>query len=203
VTISREYGCEGYPLAENLKRLLEAATAESWTIFDKALVEKVAAEENLSLTLLNHLGDEGHAVDVLRTHFGFLTHDEAYAQVVKHLVQVATAGCAIIVGRGGALACQGLKNCFHFRLVGSFAFRAAAIGRRLDLPRAEAEELVRTQSRLREKFISEYLRADITSPLCYDAIFNNDRQGPEAIARACFQIVAGGWSDKGYFKRQP
>lgn len=199
ITISREYGCEGFPLAERLQKLLEAASGEPWTIFDKALLEKVAVDEKLSLQLLSHLGDESHAVDVLKTYFGYLTHDEAHAKLVKHLVQIASSGNAIIVGRGGAVACQSLTNCFHFRLEGSFAFRASTLARRLEMPLAQAEEMVRTQSKLREKFISECLQTDITSSRWYDAVFNNERQSVETIAQACMQIIAGGWPDKDYF----
>lgn len=203
VTISRQYGCEGYPLAQRLKVLLEEASGQPWNLFDKALMDKVASDEKLSRQLLNHLGDESHAQDVLKTHFGHLTHEDAYAKVVKHLVQIATAGGAILVGRGGAVACQDLKNCFHFRLVGSLGFRAAAIARRLEQPLAEAEKQVRTQSKLREKFISECLHADITSSRWYDAVFNNERQSVETIAQACLRMVISGWPDKDYFKHDP
>ncbi|MDP2877150.1 MAG: cytidylate kinase-like family protein [Holophaga sp.] len=189
ITISREYGCEGYPLAELLKIRLESATDEPWNIFDKALVAKVASDDKLSSELLTHLGDESQAMDVLRTHFGYLTHNEAYAVLVKHLVQIAATGNAIIVGRGAAVACQDLKNCFHFRLEGSFAFRVSTLAQRLGIPPTEAETIVRTQSKLREKFISECLQQDITSPHWYDAVFNNERQSLEAIARAAFELI--------------
>ena len=142
VTISRQYGCEGYSLAQRLKVLLEEASGQPWNLFDKALVDKVASDEPLSRQLLGHLGDESHAQDVLRAHFGHLTHDDAYAKLVEHLVQIATAGCAIIVGRGGAVVCQDLKNCFHFRLEGSFDFRVATLARRLEMSPADAEKLV-------------------------------------------------------------
>jgi cytidylate kinase len=200
ITISREYGCEGYPLAERLKELFEASTGEPWNIFDKALVEKVASDEKLSLELLSHLGDESRAMDVLKTHFGYLTHDEAYGKLVKHLVQIATAGNAIIVGRGGAVVCQDLKNCHHLRLEGSFAFRAATLAKRLEVPLAEAEEMVRTQSKLREKFISECLQTDITASRWYDAVFNNERLSVETIAQACLPIITGGWPEQGAFR---
>ena len=200
ITISREYGCEGYPLAQHLKRLLEEASGKPWTIFDKALVDKVASDEQLSRELLGHLGDESHAQDVLRAHFGYLTHDDAYARLLKHIVPLAAAGCAIIVGRGGAIACQDLKNCFHVRLVGGFAFRATSMARRLELPLGEAEELVRTQSELRETFISRCLGADVTATRWYDATFNNERQSVEAIAQACLRMVNTGWPDKDTFR---
>lgn len=200
ITLSRQYGCEAYPLALRLKDLLEASTGQHWTVFDKALVEKVASDEKLSRELLSRLGDESHAVDVLRTHFGYLTHNDAYTTLVKHLVQIAMVGCAIIVGRGGAVVCQDLKNCFHFRLVGSLDFRIATIARRLEISLAEAEELVRTQSKLREKFISGCLHADITSAHWYDAIFNNERQNVDTIAQACLHLMSNGWPDHAYFR---
>ena len=203
VTISRQYGCEGYALAQRLKVLLEEASGQPWNLFDKALVDQVASDENLSRQLLGHLGDESHAQDVLRTHFGHLTHDDAYAKVVQHLVQIAMVGCAIIVGRGGAVACQDLKNCFHFRLEASFEFRAGTIARRLELPLADAEKLVRTQSKLREKFISEFLHADVTSSRWYDAVFNNERQSVEAIAQSCARLVICAWPDRDYFRHDP
>ena len=202
VTISREFGCEGFPLAQRLNTLLEGATGQPWTVFDKALVDRVATDENLSRRLLHHLGDQSHAQDVLRTHFGFLTHEDAYAKLVKHLVQIASAGCAILVGRGGAVACQDLKNCFHIRLLGSFEFRAATLARRLELPLEEAEAVVRTQSRLREKFISGCLHADITAAHWYDAIFNNERQSVETIAQACLPLVLSGWPGQPNLKVQ-
>ena len=196
ITLSREFGCEGYPLALRLKELLDEVSCLPWTVFDKALVDKVASDERVSRELLTHLGNESHAQDVLRAHFGFLTHDDAYAKVVKHLVQIAMAGCAIIVGRGGAVACQDLTNCFHFRLVGSFDFRVRTIARRLEMPLPEAEELVRRQSKLRERFISECLHTDITSTRWYDAVFNNERQRVESIAQACLRIIECGWAEK-------
>ena len=48
------------------------------------------------------------------------------------------------------------------------------------------------QSKLREKFISKALQADITAARWYDAIFNNERQSVESIAQACLGLVQSG-----------
>lgn len=202
ITLSRQYGCEGYPLAQRLKELLEEASGQPWHIFDKALLDRVASDEKLSRQFLKHLGDESHAQDILRSHFGYLTHNEAYAVLVKHLVQLASAGNAIIVGQGGAIVCQDLKNCFHFRLCGRPEFRALTLAQRLEIPLPEAQELVRTQSKLRENFIKECLHEDITSQRWFHAIFDNERLGVETIAQACLSAVTSAWPEKGYFRRQ-
>ena len=148
ITISREYGCEGFPLALRLQALLGEASGSTWTVFDRTLLDKVATDERLSRDLLKRLGDETHAQDLILSHIGSLTHDEAYARLVRHLVPIAMGGRAILVGRGAAVVCQDLKNCFHLRLVASFEFRARSIARRLDLPLTEAEDLVRTHTNL-------------------------------------------------------
>ena len=36
ITISREFGCEGYPLAESLRDLLEKQSGSKWMIYDDA-----------------------------------------------------------------------------------------------------------------------------------------------------------------------
>ena len=74
------------------------------------------------------------------------------------------------------------------------------VARRRGLPQAEAEELVRNQSRLREKFISDHLHQDITQPRWYDAVFNNERQDVEAIAQACLLLVVARWPEKRFFR---
>ena len=59
ITISREYGCQGYPVAEALQERLNALTSEKypWGIFDKEVIRKVAEEHELSEALANSLSE--------------------------------------------------------------------------------------------------------------------------------------------------
>ncbi|HNX94239.1 MAG TPA: cytidylate kinase-like family protein [Holophaga sp.] len=197
ITISREFGCEGFPLAERLKALFEASSEEPWNIYDKTLLEKVADEQGISMTLLQGLGDMSRALDALGLHpSGHVTHDEAFAKVAKRLVQIAKVGNAVIVGRGGATLCSHLRNCFHFRLEASFAWRVACMAKRLDVSMEEAEETVKINSKLRERFISQSLGVDIRQVQHYDAVFNNERNDVEAIAQAIFAYVKTAWPSR-------
>jgi cytidylate kinase len=201
LTLSRQFGCEGFHLAERLKVLFEEVSGEAWNIYDKSLVEKVAHDEAISPRLLKNLGDMTHQLEALGLHPStHMTHDAAFEKVAKTIVQLGTVGNAVLVGRGSAILCRELKNCFHFRLVAGFEWRVASIMRRLDYDRAEAEELVKTQSRLREKFISQCLGEDITELRHYHAVFNNERQSADEIAAAILAYVKAGWREKGYFK---
>jgi hypothetical protein len=202
ITVSRRFGCEAFPLSERLKALLEAATGETWTIFDKALLERVSHDEHLSMAALEDLGGRARAMDSFGFLFaGHVPQDALFRRIVKHLVAVAEAGNAIIVGRGGAILTQKLPNCYHFRLDAEVGFRVASISRRLELAEKEAERLVRESDRTREKFIEDCLGVSVSDLGFYDAVFNNARQDISAIAHAILSYVAERWPDKKYFSR--
>ncbi len=202
ITLSRQFGCEGFPLAERLKALFEAATSESWHIYDKSLVEKVAQDEDISLRLLKNLGDMTHALESLglypSTH---VTHDVAFEKVAKAIVPIAVMGNAIIVGRGSAILCKELSNCFHFRMEAGFDWRVARTMKGLAMAKGEAEEMVKINTRLREKFIDKCLGENSAELKHYNAVFNNERYSLREMAAAILAYVKSGWTEKGYFKR--
>ena len=190
ITLSRQFGCEGFPLAMLLRDHL-GAKGEPWSVLDKSLLEQVAQDEGISMRLLNRLGDPGRALEAFGFHpYGAVTNDQAFAKVAETVVRVVQAGHAIVIGRGGAVLCQGLENCFHFRLVAGFEWRVASIMRRAGVERAEAEHRVKVNTKLRERFIQDCLDADINDPRSYDAVFNNERHTVAEIAAAITAYVA-------------
>jgi cytidylate kinase len=202
ITLSRRFGCEGYPLAERLKELLDESTGETWNIYDRALLDRVSHDEQLSVALLEGLGGPSRALDSIGFLFaGHTGQDAIYRRMVKHIVQIADAGRAIIVGRGGAILAQKLPNCYHFRLDADFEFRVSSMARRLEMTEKDAEHLVRENDKTREKFIEDCLGTSVSDLGYYDAVFNNARQDIGAIARAIVSYVAERWPDKKYFRR--
>ena len=202
ITLSREYGCEAFPLAQRLQEQFQEATDEPWNIYDKTLVERVAREEHVPLELLKHLGDLSRRLESLGLDAaGHITHDEAFAKVATVLKQVAGLGNAIIVGRGGAVLCKGMRNCFHFRLVAPFEARVASLARRRELSVEEATRRVREESRSRETFIRACLKADMADTGHYDAVFNTSRHDLDAIGAAILAYVHAAWEDPETFRR--
>jgi len=201
ITISRKYGCEAFPLALRLKELLDAACADPWIIFDKALLERVSEAEHLSMEFLEDMGASRHADDSLGFLFpGHVTHDQAFRHLAWHLVHVAEAGNAIIVGRGGAILTRHLKNCYHFRLDASDAFCVAAMVQRMKISEKEAAATLRECDLKREALIERHLRASVRDLAHYHAVYNRDRSGLEEIASGIVSFVERGWEDQGYFK---
>lgn len=202
LTLSREYGCEAFPLAQRLQERFQEATDEPWNIYDKALVEQVAREERIPLDLLKNLGDLSRRLESLGLDAtGHVTHDEAFTKVAAVLKQVAGVGNAIIVGRGGAVLCKGMRNCFHFRLVAPFEARVASLARRRELSVEEATRRVRDESRAREDFIKACLKANVADPCHYDAVFNTARHELDAVATAIAAYVGAVWEDPSTFRR--
>jgi hypothetical protein len=198
ITISRQYGCEGFPLAEALKKIFEDKTGEEWNIYDKALLKKVSEEEELSIRLLEGLGDLTKLWDSLPVSIpGRMPHSQMYRRIVEHLIGIARLGRAIIIGRGGAVVTQGFPNCYHFRLEASFGFRAASMGRRLGLPLPEAEKHVKENQEAREKFISKYLNVSTADHSFFDAIYNNERHSVAEVAWSIFAYIMQDWQGKG------
>ena len=190
ITLSRQFGCEGFPLSLRLKALLEAQGGEEWGLFDKELLAKVSQDEGISMRLLSRLGDPALGLESFGFHpRGAVTGWEAYARLAETLLAIARHGRTIIVGQGGAILCRELENCFHFRLEASFEWRVASYARRMGVSTAQAEHRVKSQGKIRDRFIQDCLDADLSDRSHYDAIFNNERHSLEQIAGAIVAYV--------------
>lgn len=195
VTLSRSFGCEGFPIAERVKADLEKLSGEPWNVYDKTLLEAVQKEEGVSLRVMQNLGLTASRLERLGlAPAEYYEQVRAFDRMRQHIVQVATGGNAIIVGRGGAVLCRALSNCFHFRIDAPFEWRVSSLASRLQLPRAEAADFVLANTQRRDEFVKSQLSADPTEFLRYDAVFNNARHGVAEIASAITAYVKAGWS---------
>ena len=57
ITISREFGCQAYPLAEALHKRLNdlAGNEEQWIVLDRLLLEKIAEESGIAKSELQYI----------------------------------------------------------------------------------------------------------------------------------------------------
>jgi cytidylate kinase len=197
ITLSRQFGCEGYPVAERVQALMAHATGEPWNVYDKLLLEAVAGKEGIELGTLQRLGETARSLEKLGVRpQQYLQHAEAFRAVAEKLQDFAAVGNAVIVGRGGAVLCRQQPNCFHFRITATLAWRVESIARRLEVPRDEATGLVEANQSLREQFLREQLHADPSDPALFDATFNNERADAEAIAQAIAAYVRAAWATR-------
>ncbi len=191
ITLSREFGCEAFPVAEELVKLAEKITGEQWLLVDIALLDAVAKEHHISEEVMLSLGHKPRWLDdmfaTLSPHWK--TDADYYRLLCEQVVMTATAGNAVIVGLGAAIIAKSMENCFHFRLIAEQDFKVRSIARRMKLSKQEAEIFVTDQQKERDKIIRKLLDADEHHPLYYHAIFNNGKVRNPRIARTIADFV--------------
>lgn len=193
ITLSREFGCEAYPVADFVKNMMEKKSGESWIVMDKGLLEEVAKNHNLSEDLLKELGNKSGFLDEILATFSphWKTDKDRFRLICKHMISLAEKGNVILIGRGGAIITQTLKNCLHFRMFASQQFKIRSISSRLSISREEAEVLIQKKQKLRDAFIRDFLNRDARDPNLYNLIVNNDRNSAEKIAKIITECVLG------------
>jgi len=190
ITISRQFGCEAYPLAELLSKELGERTQETWTIFDEALISRASRELDLSEALLGNIGGESRLLDNLANLIpGWHTQNEAYELLAHYILRIARDGNAVIVGRGGAVITQALANCCHVRLEAPLERRVESIQQRLGLDADEARALVIDYERNRERFIERFLHCSMADTRYYHAVYNTDKSPLAQIAKSIMDLL--------------
>ncbi len=188
ITISREFGCEAFPVAEELVKLLERMTDEIWILVDKSLLDEVAKEHNISDEIIRSLGKKPRWLDEMFATLSpkWKSDYDYYRLLCEQVVSIATAGNAVFVGLGAAIITKQMKNCHHFRLIAEQDFKVKSMASRMKLSKQEAELLVVEQQKERDRIIKKLLDANERDPLYYDIIFNNGKVRNQKIA----QIIA-------------
>lgn len=189
ITISREYGCEGYPAAERLRELMMHKTGDEWVLIDKAVLEEVARRHNISEEILQTLGENNRILDEILATFSprWKSNHEYFTLLSRHVVALAEQGNVIILELGGALITRHFEHSYHFRIYASDRFKTATLAGRLNLDTEEAEILMKRQQKARDHFTRDFLNRDDHDSDLYDILLNNERCNPEKIA----QIITG------------
>ncbi len=191
ITISREFGCEAYPVAEKVCEVMKQQTGNEWLLMDNALIEAVCTQHNLSKEMLKNLGEKNRYLNEFLAAFSsnWGSQEDHFRLLSKFIISIATEGNVVIVGRGSAVVTQHLKNCYHFKLFAPMCFKTLSISRRLDLSSADAEKMIIRKQQLRDRFNKEFLNLDKHDLSYYDMLFNNSRVPTESIAETISEYV--------------
>ena len=185
-TISREFGCQGYPLAEELARRLNArAAGEPWVIVGHQILDEVA---NLSGYAVDQIEKSQDTPSSLKSIFSmFLDNKVAEeTEVFTHMRAVirgfAKRGNCLLVGRGAACVTQDLANCIHLRLVAPFSFRCQRIMKVHNLNESEAKKYIDLHQQQRDDFVRRFACDNQDDPRLYHLVLNNSRMTIENLA---------------------
>ncbi len=193
ITISREFGCEAYPLSRYLEKKLNldvTSYKEKWNIYDKELLKLISKNEDLSENFLSHVMDDARLSDFMATFMhNQITNSETYEKIVEYIAKIAFSGNAIIVGRGASIIASKIPECYHFRLCASFESRVNSIARRLEVSHNEAKEIVVEKQQKRDEFLNRYFNTRIDDEHLYHAVFNQDKLSLDQISDQIIEII--------------
>ena len=184
ITLSREFGCEAYPLAFKLKELLEKSTEEDWNIFDRAFIEKLRVENGLNEEILSYLDKRSEFIEnlIAKRQPSWKNKSEAYKFLAKAVYSISCEGRAIIIGCGAAMITQDIRRAYHFRLIASENFKIKSIARRNVVHYNEAKKVLSAKHKERKRFFMDFLQSEVFDLNDFHAVYNNDRLSVEKIA---------------------
>lgn len=187
ITISREFGCQAYPLAEILhKRLNELAEGEEdWIVLDRLLMEKIAAESGFAKTELEYVTQVNPTFQTLMMTVVGRKHADpfvVFTYIKKTVRYFAKAGNSIIVGRGGVCLTQDLPHAFHVRLMAPLSFKLGIIMKNLGLTEEEARAHIEARQFERDEFTHHFTKMDLSNPHLYHLLINNEKSTLDQIA---------------------
>ncbi|MCK5883087.1 MAG: cytidylate kinase-like family protein [Bacteriovoracaceae bacterium] len=190
ITISRKYGCQGYPVANRLKDILDKETGEEWTIFDRELLDLISAKEHISRKLLEESANQEATHNFLSSFFPqSMEQEDYYHLIAKYIFEISRKGNAIIVGRGAEFLTQDLKNCYRFRIDASQEFRIENMAQTENIDLNEAEKLVKENENTKEEFIQKHFSRKVGMLDDYHAIYNNKHSDVELIAKSIAHCI--------------
>ncbi len=185
-TISREFGCQAYPLAEALIRRLNARVAgEPWVVVGRQVLDEVAKYSGYSVDQIEKSQDTPASLKAIFSMFldrSRAEETEVFAYMREAIRTFAKGGNCVLVGRGGVFATQDLKNCIHLRLVAPYEFRVQNIMKAHNLDQAEAEKFIELHQKQRDDFVKRFAESRVDDPHLYHLVMNNGRMNVEEIA---------------------
>ncbi len=195
VTISRQAGAGGIPIAEKLGEFLQRELPGPvcpWTVFHRNLVEKVLEAHRLSSRLAQFMPEDRVSAvqDAVEELLGL--HPAASVlvqQTTETILKLVGLGYVIIVGRAGNLIAAGRKNVFHVRLVGTVERRTRRIQEYLKLGAKAAAADVAKEDAARRRYVRRFFRQSIDDPLLYHLVINTDRMPEEETAELIGRAV--------------
>lgn len=200
ITVSREYGCFGYRIAERITEILNSnkKMTPPWAAYNRELLDKVMKDLGLSSGLMETMTGNARKTmtDLLQTYFDkFPPQIAVYRKLAETVKVLAEVGHVILVGRASNFITKDIPHGFHVRIIASMDFKIDNVAAAQNVSKKEAEKIIISKTKDRDNFIKEYLRYDVTETLNYDLVINNAGHSTDEAAR----LIISTMKLKGFF----
>lgn len=198
ITISREFGCDGYPAAEKLCELLNSNRKGSWLVFSHPILAKLVEDEKLGAHLMHKVSEKRYTfvnwfLDGLVPEYLQSPQSQAFERMRTSILNLAEKGNCVIVGAGAQIITRELDPSkflgIHVRLVGSFPARVMSVMQKFNLNRGDAENLIEKKQFARDRFVEDFTGRSVNDPTLYHLTINNDLSDTDIIAKAVYAFM--------------
>ncbi|MDH5655964.1 MAG: cytidylate kinase-like family protein [Spirochaetia bacterium] len=184
VTISREYGCPGFQLAENLASTLSrrqdtAGKVNEWHALGREIIENASQEIQLPPDLVEAVarnkpkGLISEMIDSLSP-YRRPGDIEIKKTVASFVMAAARQGHVVIVGRGGSILTSSMENSLHISLNAPLSWRVKQVMELRQCTGECAEELISLIDRDRT-YLRHYIAGESIDSYMFDLVINMER----------------------------
>ncbi len=196
VTVSRQPGAGGISFSHRLAERLNADGAGDWSAWDRELVERVAAETNVSQGLIETIPDRHRSwfttlLDAISSHPQppDLAEVRAYKGVIKAIRALAERGHAIIVGQGGTFVTEAMPGAIHLRLVAPLEHRIKHFAEREQISLHEAAARLEEADVHRAEFFRRFWQLKVIRPEQFTMTLNAGELSVDEMIDAVIPVI--------------
>lgn len=193
ITISRQPGIDTDAFTAQLVKRLDASSP-GWKVWDRALVEKVAADQHVATELVAALGQSSRnwLEDFMRgLAISAAPPEESslYRGVATTVRALAQAGKAILVGRGAVHITSDMPGGVHVRLVAPWGYRVWRLAEEQGISREQAAKNMQNLQQERELFYRRFWQQHAPPPEAFSITLNAVAGDPEHLAECVLPLV--------------
>lgn len=146
------------------------------TIASATLREGYAYDEQVAILMVQKGISRDEAFQQLVDNERRVEAGEAYDNLVRQVIlEYATTGNVIIVGRGGQAVLQDFPNALHIRVQAPEELRILRLTERLGLDDKEAERQIRQSDRARSRYMRHFYNVRWDDPNLYHLTLNTGK----------------------------
>lgn len=177
ITISRDVGCNGVKLAKIIAEQLNSENPETnWKVISKEVFHESAKElkmhpDQIRKSLYHY--DKSSFDDILQAFSdkNFKSSRTIGKTMKRVILQIATEGNCIIIGRAGHIIADRIKRALHIRLIAPLDYRINTIMHNNALNREDAILFINKVDKERMAFRKSVLHKDPTKEM-FDITLN-------------------------------
>lgn len=182
ITFSRQTGCNGSGIAEDLVKALKQE-GKKWKFINKEILEESASKLKMDPSKLKYVFEskkKTHVDDVLSALSSrYYKSDKVVRKTISDVLRhYAEQGNVILVGRAGIATTSDLKNGLHVRFVAPYEWRVDSLKQRKQFENIDVQAFIKEHDQKKRDLIEDFCGKDIHD-LHFDLTLNTrtfDRQ---------------------------